>query len=517
MTDLLAAPGRPARRAAASRVPILTALPWVAHAPGVPYFALDTGEPWTPIGANEAITWPELAGLFRRRDVAGVEAHLGALRARGVTVLRLMLEYSEGAHRFLERPAGRFVPAMVRLWDDLLGMCARIGLRVLLTPFDTFWHWRRWARHPYNRRHGGPCASRAQFLSCRDTREHVKRRLAFATERWGASGVVFAWDLWNELHPAQAGGDHAAMHDFVSEVGGFLRETELRLHGRAHPQTVSAFGPALRGDPALRALVFRHPTLDFATTHFYAERTIDHPRDTVSPAVAVGALVEQALAEIADDRPFLDSEHGPIHTFKDHGHTLPEAFDDEYFRHIQWAHLAAGGAGGGMRWPNRHPHALTPGMRAAQGALARFLPLVDWTRFRRRSLSREVAICDARTGRALRLVTPTLRPGTEGPPLVRLRGAEAAAFACGDAAQAVAYLLRADARAGDGTLRREVAPRPVTLVLPGLAAGEYTVTEWDPRLGEATRRRRLSHVGGALRVDELALATELALAVRAAG
>ena len=76
-------------------------------------------------------------------------------------------------------------------------------------------------------------------------------------------------------------------------------------------------------------------------------------------------LVGEALAEITDGRPFFDTEHGPIHTFKDTASTLPEAFDDEYFRHIQWTHLASGGAGGGMRWPNRNPHTLTPGMRRA--------------------------------------------------------------------------------------------------------------------------------------------------------
>ena len=76
-----------------------------------------------------------------------------------------------------------------------------------------------------------------------------------------------------------------------------------------------------------------------------------------------------------------------------------------------------------MRWPNRHPHVLTPGMRAAQGALARLLPLVDWTRFRRRPLTGATALADARAGAPLRLVVPGLRPGTEGPPVVSLREA----------------------------------------------------------------------------------------------
>jgi mannan endo-1,4-beta-mannosidase len=514
MTLVVPSPVRRARPSLPARPNLEPTLAWVARAPGAPYFVLETGEPWHPVGANEAITWPELAGLFRQRDLAGVEAHLHRLRGRGVTVLRLMLEYSQGDHRFFERPAGRFVPAMVRLWDDLFAMCARAGMRILLTPFDTFFHWQRWHRHPYNQRHGGPCADRTQFLVCRDTREHVKRRLAFATERWGGSGVLFAWDLWNELHPAQAGGDLGVMHDFVSEVSDALRTLELRLHGRAHLQTVSVFGPELRTRPALRELVFAHPALDFASTHFYAEGTIDDPRDTVAPAVVAGALVDEAIAGIRDDRPFLDSEHGPIHAFKDRHRTLSAAFDDEYFRHMQWAHLAAGGAGGGMRWPNRHPHTLTEGMRDAQHALARFLPLIDWTRFRRRPLGGSLVVRDARSGAPLRRVTACPPADPAGAPVVRLAGAECAAFACGDASQAVIHLLRVDERTADGRLRRDVPARPVVVEVPGLAPGTYTVTPWDPVAGAPLPARAVDHAGGVLRIADVALVADLALAVR---
>jgi mannan endo-1,4-beta-mannosidase len=150
----------------------------------------------------------------------------------------------------------------------------------------------------------------------------------------------------------------------------------------------------------------------------------------VAPAVSVGRLVREALAEIADARPFFDSEHGPIHTFKDYDRTLEEAFDDEYFRHIQWAHLASGAAGGGMRWPNRHPHVLTHGMRRAQRGLADFLPLIDWPRFRRRSLWEEATISDG----------------------------AAHLFACGDDRQAALYLLRGDTIGETGLLRPDAPP-----------------------------------------------------------
>ena len=187
------------------------------------------------------------------------------------------------------------------------------------------------------------------------------------------------------------------------------------------------FGPELHWKPWLNAAVFRHPALDFANNHFYEEGTIDHPSDTVAPALATGKLVREALAEITDQRPFFDSEHGPIHTFKDHGRTLPEDFDDEYFRHIQWAHLASGGAGGGMRWPNRFPHRLTHGMRRAQRGLADFLPLVEWARFDRRPID----------------------PVVDDP--------DVACFACGDARQAVLFLLRTAPLLGDGRWTRQCA------------------------------------------------------------
>jgi mannan endo-1,4-beta-mannosidase len=192
------------------------------------------------------------------------------------------------------------------------------------------------------------------------------------------------------------------------------------------------------------------------------------------------------LGEIQDLRPFFDSEHGPIHLFKDRKVTLPELFDDEYFRHMQWAHFAAGGAGGGMRWPNRHPHSLTQGMRAAQAALARFLPLIDWQHFQRRNLNNE------------------LRASADGMALFGSAGDE----------QAVVWLLRTDTVGSDGRLQENATALPVTVSIPALRPGCYQVTMWDTRRGCAAGRGEIAHEGtGALHVDT-AVTTDLAIAVR---
>ena len=458
------------------------ALPWIVRAPQTPYFMSDDGQPWTPIGQNDAVTWPELAGLFARNDLASVRRHLRMLADHGVSVLRLMLEYAQDDAHYIEQPVGCWNPAMVQLWDDLFALCEAAGLRILLTPIDSFFTWNRWHAHPWNAANGGPCPSRRALLTHPGARAAMKARMAFATGRWGGSGVLFAWDLYNEMHPAQ-GEDQApkCFTDYIDDIGPWLRTLETRLHGRAHLQCVSVFGPELVWKPWIAGPIFRNPNLDFANSHFYGEGTIDHPADTVTPAEEVGRLVQSALSEIRDGRPFFDTEHGPIHTFKDHGRTLPATFDDEYFRHIQWAHVASGGAGGGMRWPNRHPHTLTPGMRMAQHALARFTPLIDWLRFRRVPL---------------RVAVQT--PGIS-------------AFGCGDEAQALIWLVRR-ALLPDGRVSRE--PGRARIHVPGLRDGRYTVTMWNTLEGCIDQTVAASASDGSLIVDIAPFGGDIALAIR---
>ncbi len=470
-------------------------LAWIGVAPDAPYFATEDGRPWHPIGHNDAISWIELNPLFRRANVAAVAAHLRDLAEHGVTVLRLMLEYAQVRHRYIERPVGSFSPNMVRFWDDLFLLCERCGLRILLTPFDTFWMWLHFSHHPYNKKNGGPLDHPSRALLCPEARIAIKRRLSFAAERWGGSGALFAWDLWNEIHPAQARDSSHPFGEFIQDLSDHLRAEELRLHGRAHPQTVSLFGPELRwrSHMQMEEPIFRHPALDFANLHIYEEGTIDDPKNTVDPAVGMGRIVREALSEIRDGRPFFDSEHGPIHSFKDHHKTQPEPFDNEYFRHMQWAHLASGGAGGGMRWPNRKPHVLTRGMRAAQRAMSGFMPLIDWTTFDRSNVSQELVVSSG--------------DGTVVP------DDRIARFGCATDSQALVYLLRRDALDRKGMVRIDAPPVSVAVELPGLMPGRYRVTGWCTRTGVAVGSSvRVKAAGAALPVPSFA--TDLAVAMR---
>jgi hypothetical protein len=412
---------------------------WIRCADGAPYFETEEGAPWAPVGHNEAITWPHIAPAHRRRDLASVDRHFADLAAHGVTCLRLMLDYNQGRNRHLETRCGEFSRAMVQMWDDLIALGERHGIRFLLTPFDTFFMARRWKTHPYSRHTGGPCRSPRHMFICPETRAAIINRMVFATRRWGHSPAVFGWDLWNEIDSFYSGGNMAAVHGFVSEISEAVRAEELRLHGRAHLQTVSVYFPVLRERPAIADIIFRHPSLDFASVHLYEKGTIDHPRSSLAPAEATSRLLAEALAHCPEGRPLLDTEHGPIHSFKDRKITLPDDFDTECFRRTQWAHLASGGAGGGMRWPYRNPHVLLPAMHQAQSVLTNFLPLIDWRRLRRKPLESRLTV----------------------------HGFDGLACGCGDETQAIICLMATSAHCG----------KVVPVELTGLQPGSYRVAQ----------------------------------------
>ena len=116
-----------------------------------------------------------------------------------------------------------------------------------------------------------------------------------------------------------------------------------------------------------------------------------------------------------------------------------------------------------MRWPNRTPHVLTPGMRLAQRALADFLPLIDWRRFDRRSVGPDVVVRDA--------AGATVDEGA------------LARFGCASRDQAVVYLLARDRLAARGLMRGDVPPLELTLEVPDLVDGRYRVTGWNTAMG----------------------------------
>ena len=141
-----------------------------------------------------------------------------------------------------------------------------------------------------------------------------------------------------------------------------------------------------------------------------------------------------------------------------------------------------------MRWPNRHPHTLTHGMRRAQKSLAGFTSLIDWKRFKRRNLNEEV----------------------------QKSTSDVAVVACADQEQALVWILRTDTvRKRGGMVNRDAAPLEVGLKVPGMSEGKYHFTIWNTAEGIPMLQEEAQNTtSGSLRVVIPAVVTDVALAIR---
>jgi mannan endo-1,4-beta-mannosidase len=438
---------------------------YVQVAPGGRYFMTEDGEPFLVIGHNEAMPWPTLHHMHHEEDVATTESYIQMLAEHGVTVLRIMLEYCEDEDWFFEDPVGQPVPATVLYWDDLIGLCERYKIRLLVMFWDTFFMSRRWEHHPYSAE-GSGFHGPGSFCTTESALAAEKERIQFFIDRWGDSPAIFAYDLLNEIHPYW-GGSPAEQARWVTEIAQFVKGYELERWGKRHLLTVSIFGAV--PDAGYNDLIMRHPELDFVTTHVYIFGLVDNPENTIDGALVMRDAVRHAFSQMDTVRPYLDTESGPIHLFMDLGQTLPPEFDAEYLHNMSWAHLATGGAGSGMRWPFRDPHCLTPEMHAVQRVMSRFLPALDWVRFspepwnhRMRVVTRGAADAGADTARL-----PVLP------------------FGCGDRRQALAWLLR-DTR----VIGLETVLPAADLILPGLEPGLYVAEFWETYEGLKTGEQR---------------------------
>lgn len=436
-------------------------MPWVTVAPGKRYFMTEDGEPFLVIGHNDAMPWPTLMGMQHERDIASVESYIKMLVDHGVTVLRIMLEYCQDNRWFFEKPVGKPLAKAVRYWDNLVGLCERYKLRLLVLFWDTFFMARRWKQHPYAQP-GTGFEGPWSFCTSPQAMEAEKARIKFFIERWGNSPAIFGYDILNEIHP-HWGGTPEEQCRWVTEMARFIKECETARWGKSHLLTLSVFGA--RPEDAYRDLVLRHPALDFATTHVYEFGPIDNPDNVIDCAIVMRDSVRFAFEQMVDDemRPYTDTESGPIHLFMDLEGNLEDEFENEYYHNMSWAHLATGGAGSGMRWPFRNPHHLTPGMHEVQKGMARFVAscALDWNSFSPNPVDHLLAV----EGRC---------------PEARCEDTSVLCFGCGDAEQALFWLLR-DFR--EREITEEVVSHPLDLSIRCMEPGNYNIEFWETYSG----------------------------------
>ncbi len=432
-------------RAQQTSTPPVIALPayegMISVAPGGRYFMDEAGQGFIVIGQNDAISWPGLNTLFDGSSTEQTEAYVRDLRAHGVTVSRIMIEYAQQPETILENPVGQFNEQVVAFWDAFIPMAEAHGLYLLLTPYDTFWQSDRWESYPYNSTMGGPCATRSEWLTGRACIEAQKNRWRFMIDRWGDSPNIFAWDIMNEVE-LWWGNSNDEIAAYVDEMAAFVRDYEMERWGRSHMLTVSSAAPTPEG--ALGRIIYNHPALDFANTHLYIGDIMD-PSDPYLPGAMMSGGVALSLESIRQPRPYFDSESGPISDW-----IVNPQFDQEYHNNMSWAHLAACGAGTGMRWPYTSPHFILPELRDNLLAVARFATAIDWANFASENITRSVTVSDRQI----------LRAG------------------CSDVETGIVWL------AADRRTREVQLPGNTVTISAIFPAGEYELTYWDTYRGE---------------------------------
>lgn len=342
--------------------------------PGGRYFVHGDGKPFIPIGANHNPDWTELNlsnPLHDNYNPQKTDAWFAKLKRNGVNVIRLMVETPPSGN--LEETPGVYRPEHVIWLDHIVATARKYGVKLWMTPYDTFWMSLRAETCPYWAANGGPIKEPIDFLTKPEILDLQKKRIAYLIDRYGNTGTIFAWEVMNEIDiwwkasPEQ-------IKAWLDQMVPFVRDYEMKKWGRNHLLTVSMAAPEPKGLNAESA--FRRPDLDFATMHLYLGATrATKPGQAEQAGKDFAAGVIYAQRQIRDNRPVLDGESGPIDKWID-----DIRLDNETFHQMSWSHLLAGGAGPGTRWPYRHPHHITDGMLATLKSMRVFSDGVDWTK-----------------------------------------------------------------------------------------------------------------------------------------
>ena len=386
---------------------------WIAPMPGGRYFIDGRGRPFLPLGYNHNPDWPELEQanpLHDQYDPKRTDRWFANLADHGVNLVRLMVETPPSGN--VEERPGTFRYEHMRWLDTVFAAARKHGIRLMVTPYDTFWMNLRADASPYWAENGGPIKEKIQFITDPKLRELQKGRLRWLIDRYGNLDTVFSWEIMNEID-LWWGATPEQLRDWTDEMAAYVRDYQRKKWGAGPMLSISMAEPKPTGVKA--EVAFRRPEFSFATMHLYLGKSKGpNPGEERQAADDFADGVRHAREESRDNRPVFDGESGPIDRW-----VADVKQDDLLYHEMSWAHLMAGGAGPGLRWPYRNPHHVTPGMLDTLKSMRTFVDGVPWTR----------------------LNGPMVESGTAFPPTWRVRGFSTA--------KGGIYRIQGDGRTGE--------------------------------------------------------------------
>jgi mannan endo-1,4-beta-mannosidase len=347
---------------------------WVKPMPGGRYFVDAKGAPFLELGYNHNPDWAELEQanpLHDEYDPKRTDRWFANLQNHGVNIVRLMVETPQSGN--LEEKVGTFRYEHMRWLDTIVTSARTHGIRLMVTPYDTFWMNLRADASPYWAANGGPIREKVQFLTDPRVAEYQKGRMRWLIDRYGNLGTIFCWEIMNEID-LWWGASPEQIRKWADGMSAYVRDYQTKRWGVGPMISLSMAEPKPVGINAETA--FRRPDMEFATMHLYLGKSKGpNPGEEEQAADDFADGIAHARRESGDNRPVFDGESGPI----DRWVQDPEQ-DRRLFQEMSWAHLMAGGAGIGLRWPYRGPHHLTPGMLDSLKAIRGYVDGVPWTR-----------------------------------------------------------------------------------------------------------------------------------------
>jgi hypothetical protein len=307
-------------------------------------------------------------------------AYFDSLAASGVNTLRVSLEWlGTGAPGlngtyWLESSPGVYNEDAHQYLLAVMAQANRVGIHLILSPFDTFDYKTHFNITPFAAQNGGPLTTIDTFFQNNTIQQMVQNRMMKVLDWVNASpdepsvmGIELPneWDDWGWTSNPQ--GDPGRLQEMRDRSKYILREAAAVKAYDPNMLIVSTtIGLVPRG-PVARAL-FLADNLDLLTPHYYTATTsepINSPDadKSIRPVTDYAGLASYWLTNRRDDRAVFNGEWGLVSWLWQGGKTYytglsPDAVptkpwtlqnDIDMYRTTTWTQLAMGMAGGGNR------------------------------------------------------------------------------------------------------------------------------------------------------------------------
>ena len=469
-------------------------------------------------------------------DVAG---YFDSLVANGVNTLRVSLEWlytpPAGASKlpygqyWLERAPGVFNPAMKSFLQGMMQQAARVGIRLILDPFDTYDYRSNFAQTAYAAQNGGPLKTIDNFfqspvvLDMSITR--MQKIIDWVRQSPYASTVlgyvpINEWDASTWTRNPKGDGDGARTAE-MRDRAWFMSQLAARIHAYDPNALLLHSGDNLSPRGPVARAVFNSDAFDVLTPHLYTTTTgepINNPdKDkSIRPALDYANIAAYWITQRRDNRPLDNGEWGLTTAYWPTnsnfygtigGQTWTLAMDTAMYRTTSWVTIASGWDGSGLRLSGNEARSLLPAVLTPETTGYVAIPLPTPMHQIQQSVSNFFS--DSRLAIDWTAFNPTTLNGRTQ--VTSPAGNSVLSFGSTDGDQGLVYLLQ-DSRRSTGTVAN------ASLSVDGLDASRtYSFEVWStgPNADVVARFDNVAAVNGAATFTLPSFSTDVVIKFKA--